>query len=263
MKKLFLVTFIAMNISAIASAANPATGLNSVYIQQIGNSNVITIEQVGGTNRVGGVTNTTPTSVDASGITTLSPSAPSSNNYGTITGTANTLSITQHGIGNSAQYNIQGGHTTYSSSVTGDGNQTSLTIGDQNHATNNYNSVNETILGNTNLILTSIVGNSNTLNTSLTGNSNQVTQTVTTSQGSISNTVTGDSNVFNIQQTDSAGANGHLLVMVTNGSYNSITTQQQGNNDTTVNINTAGNNNTVTVRTSSNAIINPATAIAR
>ena len=79
----------------------------------------------------------------------------------------------------------------------------------------------------------------------------------------INNTITGDNNVFNIQQTDAAGVNGHSLVMNTNGNYNSISTQQQGVNDITANINTVGSNNTVSVRTSSNPIVNPTTAISR
>jgi hypothetical protein len=51
--------------------------------------------------------------------------------------------------------------------------------------------------------------------------------------------------------------------MDTTGDFNSITTQQQGFNDTTVNILTTGSHNTITVRTSSSAIVGPNTAIAR
>jgi hypothetical protein len=51
--------------------------------------------------------------------------------------------------------------------------------------------------------------------------------------------------------------------MTTTGDYNSTTVQQQGFNDTTVNIATTGSHNTITVRTSSAAIASPATAIAR
>ena len=69
--------------------------------------------------------------------------------------------------------------------------------------------------------------------------------------------------MFNNQQIDSAGANGHALVMNTTGDFNSIVTQQQGTNDTTVNINTTGSHNTITVRTSSSTIASPVTAIAR
>jgi hypothetical protein len=51
--------------------------------------------------------------------------------------------------------------------------------------------------------------------------------------------------------------------MNTLGDYNSITTQQQGMNDTTVNVSTIGSNNTITVRSSSTIISNPVSAIPR
>lgn len=266
MKKKLLTAMACLSVifgSQAAIAQQAATGPNSVYIQQLGSSNTITIEQVGGTNRIGGVTNTSSTTVDSNGITTLTPAAPSSSNYGTLSGSTNTLNITQDGNSNSTQYNIQGGHNTYNSTVTGNGNQTSLTEGDANHASNNYNSVNEVITGNNNLLLTNIVGSNNTLSTTVSGSNNQVTQTVNSSNASITNGITGSYNVMNIQQIDAAGANGHVLVSSISGDYNSITTQQQGTNDTTVNLNTVGSHNTITVRTSSGTIVNPATAIAR
>jgi hypothetical protein len=52
--------------------------------------------------------------------------------------------------------------------------------------------------------------------------------------------------------------------MNTVGDYNSISTQQQGSNNSTININTDGSNNTITVRsTNSSSITSPMTAIAR
>lgn len=265
MKRKLIGTLIFLTLSGAEAvvAQTTATGPNLVYIQQVGSSNTITIEQVGGTNRIGGVTNTTTTAIDASGITTLTPAAPSATNYGTITGSTNLLAMNQYGNNNSGQYNIRGGHTTYNSTVTGNDNQTALTIGDQNHSTNDYNVINETITGDTNLVITNIVGGYNSLTTSITGSTNQITQNINTSHGVVNNTVSGNNNVFNIQQTDMAGANGHNLVLNTSGNYNSITTQQQGTNDTTFNVNTNGNNNTITIRSSSSAIVGPMTAIAR
>jgi hypothetical protein len=66
--------------------------------------------------------------------------------------------------------------------------------------------------------------------------------------------------VFNFQQSDTGV---HGLTVDTTGDYNSITTQQQGSNDTTVDIKTTGSNNTITVRSSNSAIISPVSAIAR
>jgi hypothetical protein len=145
----------------------------------------------------------------------------------------------------------------------GNGNQTRLTIGNPNSATNSQNVITEQIIGNSNMIIQDVVGSNITTNTVLDGDSNQVTSSLLSSRGSVSNVTNGNSNVFNIQQMDAAGANGHQLAMMTTGDFNSITTQQQGTNDTTVNIQTQGSNNTITVRTSSSSIVSPATAIAR
>ena len=75
--------------------------------------------------------------------------------------------------------------------------------------------------------------------------------------------ISGSNNVFNIQQTDTGGANAHGLTMSTTGDYNSITTQQQGTNDTTMNVSTTGSHNTITIRSSSGSISGSASAIAR
>ena len=99
--------------------------------------------------------------------------------------------------------------------------------------------------------------------TTITGNSNQLTTEVTTSNADITNTISGNSNIFNIQQVDAAGSAGHSLTTATTGSYNSITTQQQGTNDTTIDIKTTGDHNTITVRSSSATIATPVSAIAR
>jgi hypothetical protein len=66
--------------------------------------------------------------------------------------------------------------------------------------------------------------------------------------------------VFNFQQTDTGT---HGLTVSTTGDYNSITTQQQGGNNTTFDIKTTGSNNTITVRSSDSAIVSPVSAIAR
>jgi len=257
-----LLTVMLLSFATI-SGAQTATGPNKVYIEQVGSSNTITIEQVGGTNNVGGVTNTVATAVSGTGITTLTPDAPSATNYGTITGSTNAVNITQTGNANSSQYNIRGSNNQYTTNMLGNSNQTRLTIGNPNNATNTNNVISEQIIGDSNTIIQDIVGSYINSTTQLYGDSNQVTSSLTSSRGTVTNTVNGNSNVFNIQQMDAAGANGHVLAMMTTGDFNSITTQQQGSNDTTVNIQTQGSNNTITVRTSSSTIVSPATAIAR
>jgi hypothetical protein len=242
--------------------ASIATGPNNVYIEQVGNSNTITIQQVGGTNNVGGVAVDALT-VDSTGLTTLTATAPSATNYGTISGNTNTLAITQTGSANSAQYNIRGNNNAYTSTVTGDSNKTKLTIGDQANATNLRNTVTETISGNSNIVIQDLIGNDIASTTTISGNSNEVTKELKNTNGTSVLSITGGNNVINAQQIDAAGANGHYLNNVIVGSYNSITTQQQGSNDTTFDIKTTGDHNTITVRSSSSSITAPVAAIAR
>lgn len=258
-----LLAVLLLSFSAVSMAQVAATGPNSVYIEQIGSSNTITIEQVGGTNRVGGTADDTPVTVDASGVTTLVPTAPSAINYGTITGSDNVLTMTQTGTSNSAQYNIKGNENTYASTVTGNANQTKLTVGDVNNAVNAQNTITETVTGNSNLIIQDLVGNNINSTVAMVGNSNQITKELKSTAGTSDINVTGNSNIFNVQQVDAAGANGHYLKQVVAGDFNSVSTQQQGSNDTTIDIRATGSHNTITVRSSSSIISNPTTAIAR
>ena len=253
-----LIVLLAMSLNTAFAAG--ATGPDRVYVEQIGNTNTVTIEQVGGTNDVGGTAGSV--AVDSTGLSTLTVTAPSSTNYGTINGSSNTVTLTQTGSDNQAQYNVKGSNNTYTSTVTGDTNQTKLTIGNQ--TTNGLrNTVTESITGSTNTLITNVVGNDNTSATTITGSSNQVTKTVTTSNADNTLTISGNSNIVNAQQVDAAGSAGHSLTNAITGDFNSITTQQQGTNDTTINIATTGDHNTVTVRTSSSTIANPVSAIAR
>lgn len=257
-----LLTVMALSYATMGLAQSAATGPNKVYIEQVGNSNTITIQQVGGTNNVGGVA-VDALSVDSTGLTTLTPTAPSATNYGTVSGSSNQLAITQTGNANSAQYNIRGSNNVYTSTVTGNSNKTKLEIGDVSNATNLRNTITETITGNTNIVMQTVVGNDITSTTTIQGNSNEVTKELKSTNGTSILDIVGSNNVINAQQIDSAGANGHYLKNVIAGSFNSITTQQQGSNDTTIDLKTTGDHNTITVRTSSGIIASPATAIAR
>lgn len=255
-----LIGLVALMFVTSVYAVDVATGPTRVFVEQIGNSNTVTIEQVGGTNDVGGTAGSV--SVDSTGASTLTVTAPSSTNYATINGSSNTVTLTQTGSADQAQYNIKGSNNAYTSTVTGNTNQTKLTIGNTN--TNGLrNTVTETITGDSNMQITNIVGSDNAVSTTVTGSSNQITNTVTTSNADMTLTITGGNNIVNVQQIDAAGSAGHSLTNNISGNYNSITTQQQGTNDTTINATTNGDHNTITIRTSSSTIANPATAIAR
>ena len=170
-----LLTVVLLSFATI-SGAQTATGPNKVYIEQVGSSNTITIEQVGGTNNVGGVTTTVATAVAGTGITTLTPDAPSSTNYGTITGSTNVVNITQTGNANSSQYNIRGNENSYTTNMLGNGNQTRLTIGNPNAAANNENVITEQIIGDNNMIIQDLVGSNIITNTVLDGDNNMYTK---------------------------------------------------------------------------------------
>lgn len=249
-----LAAFVALNAWA------QSTGPNKVYLEQIGDSNTITVEQVGGTNNVGGTGGNV--SVNGTNVTTLTPDAPGTTNYATTTGSNNVISINQTGSNNSAQYNVTGSNNNYSSTVTGDNNQTKLTMGTSNVAASS-NSVTESVVGNTNMIITNVQGSNVVSNVSITGSTNQVTLDLLTTGGDANTQITGSNNIIISEQRDAGGGNAHSLINTVNGNYNSIVTQQQGTNDTAVNLNTDGSHNTITVRTSSGTIVNPNTAVAR
>jgi hypothetical protein len=219
----------------------------------VGNSNTITIEQVGGTNAIGGTNSTTAVGMDPA----------SSSNYGTITGSSNVVTMTQTGTGNVAGYNIRGNNNQYTSTVTGNTNKTTLNIGDANNAVNLRNNITETVTGDTNTLVTAVIGNDIVSAISVTGNTNAINSELKSTNGKSTISINGGNNKLDIQQTDGAGINGHMLTQNIVGDSNAIVTQQQGSNDTTVNISTIGSNNTITVRTSSSSISNPQIAAPR
>jgi hypothetical protein len=264
MKNIFKVTAIFAGILlSVAVAAAGSSGPNNVYIEQIGNSNLLTIEQVGGGNNIGGVANDNLSVATQTNLTTLSPTVPSPTNYGTINGSNNILTMTQHGDTNSAQYKILGSNNNYTSLVIGNNNQTHLSVGDITHPTNLRNVFTEFLTGSNNLVLQQVTGNDITDNITAVGNGNQITNNFLSTNGTSDDVIHGNYNVVVSEQIDSAGATGHTLWLNTTGDYNSITTQQQGFNDTTVNIDTTGSHNTITVRTSNSLITNPVSAVIR
>jgi hypothetical protein len=265
MKRALIIS--SLLFSHISLATDLSTGPNNVYIQQLGTSNTITIEQVGGTNNISGHAGIT--SVDSGGITTITPDIASSSNYAVINGSNNIFNISQHGSNDWAQYNIRGNDNTYTSTIIGSSNQTQLVIGDQNNTSNQYNIINESITGDNNLSIQNIIGKYITSTLTISGNSNQITQNLTGNSGTGSSAgshdttnfnISGGSNIINAEQTD-VGI--HSLIETITGNSNAITTQQQGANNTSINIDTQGGFNTITVRTSSSSLVSPQSAIAR
>ena len=259
-KKLSLVVA-SFFVSYYASATN--TGQNNVYIEQIGNANTITIDQIGGTNNVGGVTTTTLTYGSDNIISAFTPAIASSLNYATISGSSNTVTLKHTGDSNWAQYSINGGNNTYSSTVTGNSNKTKLIIGasGQNGAKSD-NAITEIINGDLNYIIQTLTKGSINSYNEISGNSNQITTRLNSTSGDVHTVVTGSNNSFINEQDD--GGTGHQLTQAFTGSYNSVVTQQQGSNDSVINISTNGDHNTITVRsTNAASIVDSKTAVSR
>jgi hypothetical protein len=137
-----------------------------------------------------------------------------------------------------------------------------LVVGDTNTPALR-NTLTETVGGNTNILDTTVVASDVVSTIAIVGNTNEVTSVLRSSRGVSDISIAGNNNALDIQQIDASGANGHLLKQVVTGDYNAIVTQQQGTNDTTVDLRTTGDHNTITIRTSSTAIATPKTAVAR
>lgn len=244
-------------------ALSTNTGQNNVYIEQVGNANTITIDQIGGTNNIGGVTTTTLTYGSDNVISAFTPAVASSLNYATITGSSNTVTLSHTGDSNWAQYNINGGNNTYTSTITGGSNKTKLIIGTsgQNGAKSD-NIVTEIINGDLNFLIQTLTKGSINSYNEINGNSNQITTRLNSTSGDVSTTVTGSNNSLINEQDD--GGTGHQLTQLIVGDYNSVVTQQQGTNDSVININTSGDHNTITVRsTNASSIVDAKTAVSR
>lgn len=254
---LFLLLFL-----YVSNAFGAAAGENKVYIEQAGNSNTITIDQIGGGNMVGGNTSDV-IAVNGTGVTTITPAVPSSSNYALITGNTNNLTLNHLGDSNWAQYIITGSNNIYSNKITGNGNISILTIGKLLPApmANLRNTINEEITGNTNYTIQSITNNDIISNLKINGDQNQVTTDLGGSLGKVNTTIAGGNNIlFN---TQGGAAVGHDLTQDIIGSYNSISTQQLGINDSIMDIKVTGDHNTITVHSSDGTIMSPLLAIPR
>lgn len=238
-----------------------STGVNNVYIEQVGNTNTIIIDQIGGGNNVGGTALNVPLLYSSSNIiTSFVPAAASSTNYATITGNSNQVTLSHTGDTNWAQYNISGANNIYSSTIRGNQNQTLLNIGLGTPV--NANVVTETITGDLNYVIQSLTKGNIHSTIDITGSNNEVTTRLNSTNGIVDTTVVGGFNSFINEQDD--GGIGHQLTQNVTGSYNSVVTQQQGTNDSIIDISTIGDNNTITVRsTNAGSIVNSNTAVSR
>jgi len=239
--RLMLAGFLVTSALYQPAFGNP----NSVYIAQFGVSNNVMIDQIGGNNGVGGVAS----------------APPSDTNYATISGDINTVVLSQVGLNNLAQYSIYGSTNSYTSTVSGGNNVNKLRIGSMS-LSKNENTITENITGSNNFTDQTVTADQVVSNVIIDGSYNDTITTLSSNKGNVFIEVQnmGYLNRVEVEQMDSAGVTGHSAKAVIDGTQNSVLIQQQGTNDSIVDVKISGYTNTVTVRSSSSTIVNPRVA---
>jgi hypothetical protein len=259
------VTF-AMPVAALASD-------NSIYIQQSGDNATVTMTQDGVGNVVRGIQgsgtgNTTPATIigNSNQVTVNQVGISNTLNLGLNTTVSEGISS-----GNRFSYAITGNNSTATidSNANGQNQSSSNVIGVTQTGNNSGANVNvlgavnsvtaTTTGGNNNTVVSTVNGNSNTQTINVTGGGNNavtVNQGVggsaasapamiaTNSNGSATLTVTGASNTATVVQTGSA----NTTVLALDGSSNIANIIQAATSgNTTVNVVSAGNGNRFTI----------------
>jgi hypothetical protein len=268
-KTLFAVLLISVSTAWAADS--------SIYIDQSGASNNITINQgdggsSSGGNKIGGIANTTP----------------SGTNRAVIYGNYNLINIDQAGTGDSLQLSLKNGFSSTYSSTTRNGNTYDNSFNYTNQgdnavayfdikgttggatATNNLINVQQsgngagirlnitgsnndvtavTSGGSNNTIVSTITGGSNSQGISLTGGgANSATLTQTGTSNILNLTSVGASNTYTVSQDGT----GHDAELSFNGSSNTATISQTGSSAASmINLQSVGSNNTFSITTNS------------
>ena len=239
----------------VNSTQMPGLGANSIYINQSGAGDNISITQVGSGNRIDGATNTP-------GYTTYAPVTgggnhitvrqQSNNNLIDLaaTGGNNTLNLNQGTDANGNSTGLDtGGHYQFDY-VNGTGN--TLTVVQENTTANagQYSSV--AIVGNLNTVGITQTGTArNQLFATVSGNSNNITTTQTgTSAGYVNINASGNGNSAVVTQsnTGATGANNASITLINSGAPASVNLTQTGGQNYSVTQSCATACGTVTVR---------------
>ena len=200
---------------------------NDIYIEQSGDNLTLSVTQEGTGNEVGNST---------TGVS--------------LTGDDMNLTISQVGNTNTVEMSVTGDNYTGNIDVTGSSNTTTLNCdsvgaGNCGTVTNTL-----TLTGNSNT-LTLNVGENNdasdsNITYSVTGSSNIIIGTVDGTNVTASTTISGSTNTHDMT-ISGGGVSGHSLTHSHTGGLGSFTLNQSGINDTTVNLNTSGDNHSVTI----------------
>jgi hypothetical protein len=236
-KILGLVVLGIMSIYANLSYAQ--SGLNTVYMEQIGSNSTIDVVQAGPGNAAG-----------------------DSMKNNSFEGNSQTISIQQIGMGNIGDFTMHGDNASLSSNVVGNTNTVTVNCGNGStpggssgpgaSSCDHANIIANATGDNNALLITAgykttakidVKGSTNTATISNTSNNLLgAMSTITTEAGSNSNTL-------NITQSGPAGLNGFIANIDLTGasSSNTIMVTQTGTVDSNVQIHSNGSNNNITV----------------
>lgn len=237
---------------------------NSIYIDQSGDNSTIDITQTGAGNVVRGIQgvgtgNTTPSKLygDNNAIDIRQIGSTNTLNLGvnasTATGRSYGIDLTYYVTGNSgsATINSNNAGTGTSGSNFIDVRQTGNSAGIDLNILGSKNDFTAVTSGGANNSITATITADETINNiSMTGGGgNTLTSTQSSNKGRIDLTTVGASNSITLNQSGTAGTNGHAFLYNLTGSNNSMTATQSGTIDTTINVQSAGSGNTWNITT--------------
>lgn len=212
--------------------ANAVATTNRVYIDQEGQNVNVNIVQTGTANVIG----------DSASPIYLR--GDNQNVIGIQTGNGNQFYmslVSDIGQGSGADVTLR---------QIGDLNYAKITCGEeQTDSSCNLLDVNAKFTGNSNSMIFNGSGANIRNSMDVLGNFNTFNIDVSAPNSSQTLLVTGDYNDFDITQTGLGGTFGHSLYVNLTGSLNTITTQQYGATETTININAVGSNGTYNIKT--------------
>lgn len=237
---------------------------NSIYVDQSGDNSTIDITQTGAGNIIRGIQgvgtgNTTPSKIygDNNAIDIRQIGSTNTLNLGvnasTATGRAYGIDLTYYVTGNSgsATINSNNAGTGTSGSNFIDVRQTGNSAGINLNILGSKNDFTAVTSGGANNSITATITADETINNiSMTGGgANTLTSTQTSNKGRVDLTTVGASNTIVLNQSGTAGTNGHAFLYNLTGSNNSMTATQSGTIDTTINVQSAGSGNTWNITT--------------
>lgn len=237
---------------------------NSIYVDQSGDNSTIDITQTGAGNVIRGIQgvgtgNTTPSKIygDNNAIDIRQIGSTNTLNLGvntsTATGRAYGIDLTYYVTGNSgsATINSNNAGTGTSGSNFIDVRQTGNSAGINLNILGSKNDFTAVTSGGANNSITATITADETVNNiSMTGGgANTLTSTQTSNKGRVDLTTVGASNTIVLNQSGTAGTNGHAFLYNLTGSNNSMTATQSGTIDTTINVQSTGSGNTWNITT--------------